>query len=247
MNYIDMMLAPWKDDDEFKQSFKRVAGNISVPEAKCWTLWTVVKRLLKMNLDGEYWECGVFRGGSAALISDALRNDIRQPTLRLLDTFTGIPYRDAIDKHNVGDFDNTSIGLVKKNVNYIKTVFNEGIIPDSFAGLEASKIVFCHADLDIYRSTKECCEFVWPRLIVGGVMVFDDYAVPSCPGARVATDEFFVDKRVLLFQGANGEAVAIKPPQDGDVIVRPPEGWTIELKSPNVKEWSLGRLKVSWK
>lgn len=244
---VDMMFAPWNEDGDFKNSIQRVAGNIAVSEPKCWTLWNIVGALLKTNLEGEYWECGVFRGGSAALISDVLKGKAVHPTFRLFDTFCGIPYKDDVDKHNVGEFDNTSVELASKMIGYDKAIFNKGVIPDSFAGLESTKIVFCHADLDMYRSIKTCCDFVWPRLVVGGAIVFDDYAVPSCLGARIATDEFFADKRALLVHGANGEAVAIKPPQEKDVVVNLPEGWTIELKSPNIREWNLGRLKVSWK
>lgn len=37
-----------------------------------------------------------------------------------------------------------------------------GLIPQSFAGLEASRIAFAHVDLDIYSAVRDCLAFVWP-------------------------------------------------------------------------------------
>jgi O-methyltransferase len=163
------------------------------------------------QLGGEFWECGVFRGGTASIIADAIRAD--NLTLRLFDTFTGIPYRDEVDLHIVGQFANTQVEGVKEFVNYPNTVIHTGVIPDTFVGLESSKIAFCHVDVDMYRSIRACCEFVWPRLMEGGVMVFDDYVIKTCPGARLATDEFFADKRAYLVQTFAEGAVVFKPPQ----------------------------------
>lgn len=33
-----------------------------------------------------------------------------------------------------------------------------------------------------------------PRLSPGGIIVLDDYGIASCPGARRAVDDFFMDK-----------------------------------------------------
>ena len=202
------MLEPWVDDVDFQTAYKRVIGNIVIPETKCWLLWTLAKRMYPYS-GGEFWECGVFKGGSASIIAEAIRS--RYAVLRLFDTFMGIPCKGDVDLHNVGDFNNTSVEMVKKVVGYEQAVIHQGIIPDTFAGLEGSEIVLCHVDVDMYQSVKECCEFVWPRLIVGGVMVFDDYAIPTCPGARLATDEFFADKKAWLVQSVDNGAVVFKP------------------------------------
>ena len=41
---------------------------------------------------------------------------------------------------------------------------------------------------------KLACEFFYPRMQAGGILLFDDYGYPSCPRAREAVDEFFADK-----------------------------------------------------
>ena len=49
-----------------------------------------------------------------------------------------------------------------------------------------------HADADLYSSTKYLLEHLWPRLSVGGVVVFDEYDnTAEWPGEKLAADEYF--------------------------------------------------------
>ena len=41
-------------------------------------------------------------------------------------------------------------------------------------------------------------------------MIFDDYGFPSCPGARQAIDEYFMDKPEKPLILATGQAVVFK-------------------------------------
>jgi O-methyltransferase len=43
-------------------------------------------------------------------------------------------------------------------------------------------------------------------------MVFDDYGLPSCPGARRAVDEFFARQPEVPLILATGQAVVFKAP-----------------------------------
>jgi hypothetical protein len=45
-----------------------------------------------------------------------------------------------------------------------------------------------YIDVDLYRPTW-IVEFFYPRLLDGGVMIFDDYGSAGFPGARKAVDE----------------------------------------------------------
>ena len=184
---------PWCDDFEFQNSIRRIQGQTLISIGRLWALWSLVKQA--KGLGGEVWECGVYKGGSAAMIADAVRD--KGLTLRLFDTFTGIPHSDKRDNaHRPGDFNNTNVVAVRELVHYGKAIISAGIIPETFKGLEDSKISLCHVDVDVYQSVKDCCEFVWPRLILGGIIVFDDYDATSCAGARLAVDEFFEDKHI---------------------------------------------------
>ncbi len=60
---------------------------------------------------GNFVEVGVFRGGSAQILYNIARNQDSDSKLRevhLFDTFTGIPFADAIDRHQPGEFNGGS-------------------------------------------------------------------------------------------------------------------------------------------
>lgn len=134
--------------------------------------------------------------------------------LRLFDTFEGMPATDASrDLHTAGDFADTSEEEVRALFAERDDVdIRKGYVPATFAGLDNDAICFAHIDLDVYRSIIDACEFVYPRLSPGGIIVFDDYGFPSCPGARQAVDEFFTDKPEVPLSLASGQAIVHRLP-----------------------------------
>ncbi len=132
--------------------------------------------------------------------------------LFLFDTFAGMPTTDKDhDLHREGDFSDTSVEEVEAFINAPDiAVLRKGYIPDTFSGLESRRIAFAHIDVDIYRSVVDSLEFIWPRLSSGGFIVFDDYGLPSCPGALQAVDEFFSRTLVRPLCLHTGQAVVFK-------------------------------------
>jgi O-methyltransferase len=132
--------------------------------------------------------------------------------LHLFDTFEGMPETDhANDLHRKGDFSDTTLTGVKS---YVKqndiAVYHQGFIPDTFRGLESSRIALAHIDVDIRQSVADCCDFIFPRLSIGGFLVFDDYGFPSCPGARQAVDTYFTGREIVPLVLPTGQAVIFK-------------------------------------
>jgi O-methyltransferase len=48
---------------------------------------------------------------------------------------------------------------------------------------------FCHIDVDVYQSAKDIVTWLWPRLAIGGIIVFDDYGFPYSQGITTLVDE----------------------------------------------------------
>lgn len=198
--------SPWLMDD-FKQIMTEVHDLSNMSPARCWTLHRLSKQQANCFPNAEFWECGVYRGGTAHLISKNLADQ----KFRLFDTFEGIPNaREDIDGLNNGDFKDTNLNEVKRNLSYGNLEFNKGLIPDTFEGKEDSKIAFAHVDVDTYESTLECCKFLYPRLLVGGVIVIDDYGFITCYGARKAVDEYFEDKLMVPLYIPTSQALIFK-------------------------------------
>lgn len=59
-------------------------------------------------------------------------------------------------------------------------------------------IALLRLDTDTYYSTKAELEYLYPKLVPGGILIIDDYG--HALGARRAVDEYFTDpdRRLLL-------------------------------------------------
>lgn len=59
-----------------------------------------------------------------------------------------------------------------------------------------TKISLLHIDTDIYEPAKVGLEKLFDRVVRGGVIIFDDYAIVE--GETMAVDEFFSDKEYRI-------------------------------------------------
>jgi O-methyltransferase len=110
------------------------------------------------SLEGEMAEVGVFRGGSAKLISMFKGN----AKLHLFDTFAGMPATDkTIDHHNAGDFDTTTLEDVQAYLaGYSQIEYHKGYFPDTAnSAITSRSFSFVHLDVDIYQSTLDGLNF----------------------------------------------------------------------------------------
>lgn len=205
------LFSPWNDYGDFADYRVLAAPYTLVSRDRLYALYTLA--LNAIHLQGDFWECGVYKGGTARMFAEFLvargRPDLK---LHLFDTFGGMPETDEkFDIHLKGDFSDTSLDEVRRVVGHPDRVeFHPGWIPDIFRGMSDSRVAFAHVDVDIYQSILDCCEFIYPRLAIGGVMVFDDYGFPTCPGARKAVDEFFADKPEVPIVLQTGQAIVVR-------------------------------------
>jgi O-methyltransferase len=204
------LYSPWFSD-EFQKYYSIAAPRTLVSPDRCYVLYTLLRQALR--IDADIVECGVYRGGTAAMIAKVIAaNGGHGKKLYLLDTFSGMPDTDKKrDLHVKGDFADTSAEEVERFVNEPEiAIIRKGFIPETFIGLESRRFAFAHIDVDIYKSIIDSLEFIWPRLSAGGFIVFDDYGFPSCPGARQAVDHFFAETPVQPLCLPTGQAVVFK-------------------------------------
>jgi O-methyltransferase len=76
--------------------------------------------------------------------------------------------------------------------------------------LDRGSIAFCHIDVDAYASAKDCFHFVWPRMIEGAVLVFDDYGSVTTSGMAKLVDDLMGSVGGMWQYNLNGHAIAIK-------------------------------------
>ncbi len=134
---------------------------------------------------GAIVEVGVYQGGSAFHLAQAARR--KGVPLFLYDTFTGMPYhREGLDGNKTGAFADTSLEAVRSLIP--DAILVPGIFPHSL--IDMPPIGFVHADADQYDSTKAILEHLLPKMVDGGIIVFDDYGVSGCEGCTQAVDEW---------------------------------------------------------
>lgn len=172
------------------------------------------------KLEGDFVECGVWRGGNILLYK--LLNDFYglNKTIFAYDTFKGMNAPEDIDIDFIGNSakkmlltNNKSeninnihcfvtIDSVKKNILQHSKLENINFIigpVEKSLLLEKNlpkKISVLRLDTDWYASTKIELEILYPRLVQGGVLIIDDYG--HWQGSRKAVDEYFFNKKKWL-------------------------------------------------
>jgi O-methyltransferase len=137
---------------------------------------------------GLFAECGVYKGGSLKLLAQTFP----KRTCLGFDTFEGLPAEqwNELEVHHPKDFSDTNLEEVESFINRDNVILIKGLFPDTAKPYENETFAFVHVDFDFYEGIKACLDFFWPRLEVGGVMIFDDYEWVGCPGVKRALDEF---------------------------------------------------------
>lgn len=146
--------------------------------------------LEKGEIFGDLAEVGVYKGGSAKIIREAIPN---QP-LHLFDTFIGLPdLMTGVDpKHYEVGHMKVEEEIPKELAKLPNTKVYKGQFSLMSGHINTRKFAFAHIDVDIYQSTKDALEFFYPRMEIGGSMIIHDY--PAHPGVKKAVDEFMEGK-----------------------------------------------------
>jgi len=206
--------SPWFED-WFQKIYSKLTGHTLLEEHRCYVIYEFCRHC--SHLEGDFAECGVYKGGSAFLISDTLvSNHVNDKQVHLFDTFTGMPEMTKQDPASnavwEGRFGDTSLNSVKEYLqSFPFVVFHPGLIPETFEPVRDGKFAFVHIDIDLYQTHKDCCNFFYERLTKGGIMVFDDYGRDFFKAsAKKAVDEFFDDKPEVPIALHTGQCIVIK-------------------------------------
>ncbi len=210
------LYTPWlREGTLFSKHYAAAKGRTLVYTDRCYILHALLTQAI--GLPGEVWEFGVYKGGTAAMMAALLNQHAPNKSLRLFDTFAGLPdVVTGVDKHAKGDFSYPLINEVRSYVGghhrYPGMVAIEaGMIPEGLLPKDLRReVCFAHVDVDLRASTLAALTAVWPLLVTGGVVVVDDYGFPTCPGAKDAVDAFFADSPFVPLCLPTGQAVIIK-------------------------------------
>ncbi len=183
------------------------------------TLIRSVYYLEENGIEGDFVECGVWKGGSVMAMIKVLQSlNIEERDIWLFDTFEGMTEPKDMDSK----FDDTKAEILLKNdssrkstvwaVSSLKEVsanisslgypsekikLIKGPVEDTLLKNKTEKIALLRLDTDWYESTKIELETLFPKLVKGGVLIIDDYG--HWKGCKQAVDEYFVKQGYPIF------------------------------------------------
>ena len=225
---------------EFDEQDKRVVSYVldreltMVSAERLFATLMACKHVCASGIEGDFVECGVWRGGNALIAGDVFGRMAPSRSVYLFDTFAGMTTpsehdvlvstgASAMDKylkmqnvsHNDWCFASVedvagnlrSYGISSDRVRLIK-----GDVLQTLRSEEnlPEKCAVLRLDTDWYESTRMELEVMWPRLQPGGVLIVDDYG--HWGGARKAVDEFFAGfpSKPFLIRSDHEGRIAVK-------------------------------------
>lgn len=205
--------SPWIDDGDFLETYESVSQNTLVDLYRSYELWGLVRET--SHLRGDILEVGVWRGGTGCLMAKQAQRLNPTAQVFLCDTFKGVVKagdRDSVYKG--GEHADTSIDTVRQlqtSMGLSNIELLEGIFPEATGEqIQNNQFSLCHIDVDVFESAKHVTEWVWPRLVRGGIIIYDDYGFPTCEGVTSLVNERLQGPEAITIHNLNGHAVVIK-------------------------------------
>ncbi len=196
-------------EDAAREAIANVVGHTQLSYERLMTLYEQVAYLERRRLPGALVECGVWRGGAAAMMAQAnlAKGQERRP-LHLFDSFEGMPEPrpekdgpEATRLMEQGARQRTAVNAAAPE-DALELIVNRIGYPETFVQVhkgwfqdtlpkdrdELGPIALLRIDGDWYESTRIVLEMLFDLVTPGGVIVIDDYG--HFEGCRRATDEF---------------------------------------------------------
>ncbi|WP_436864551.1 TylF/MycF family methyltransferase [Bacillus fungorum] len=155
-----------------------------------------MESVLKQNIEGDFIETGVWRGGSCIFMRGFLKvYGVNNRKVWVADSFQGLPQpdeekypQDKGDKLYTLDYLRVSLqevqnnfrkyGLLDENVQFLK-----GWFKDTLPVASIEKLAILRLDGDLYESTMDSLTNLYDKVSDGGFIIIDDYVLPTCKPA----------------------------------------------------------------
>ncbi|MDW3217278.1 MAG: TylF/MycF/NovP-related O-methyltransferase [Acidimicrobiales bacterium] len=159
-----------------------------------------VDSVLADGVPGDFIETGVWRGGVTILMRgmlDAWGDADRR--VWVADSFQGLPAPDATAfpqdvGHDMSDVPTLAVSADQVRANFARygllddqVQFLEGWFRDTLPAAPIDQLAILRLDGDMYESTMDALEALYPKLSVGGYVIVDDYGAWE-PCRQACTD-----------------------------------------------------------
>ena len=153
-----------------------------------------IEDVLERGIPGDFIETGAWRGGSCIFMRSILKaHGVTDRIVWVADSFQGLPKPDSknypLDKNlDLSGWSQLAVSRSEVTQNFERfgllddqVQFLEGWFRDTLAVAPIKQLAVLRLDGDLYQSTMEALEALYPRLMPGGYVIIDDYgAVEQC-------------------------------------------------------------------
>lgn len=160
------------------------------------------------EIKGDVVECGVGKAKSFQVLALLLEEECKGRKLWGFDSFEGYPEtsQEDVSPRNLqkGQWRVMSrdeayevLRCTRLSDQFIRDQLEiiAGFFEDTLLKANIKNIALLHLDVNLYKSYKKCLEVLFPKVVPGGVVMFDEYMgegeEEKCPGAKKAIDEYF--------------------------------------------------------
>lgn len=163
------------------------------------TLRSLMEDVEKNAVAGDFVETGVWRGGISMFMKAFLRAyENHERKVWVADSFEGWP--PATDDPDSWVCNNENLPWIVVPVETVRNnfkrydllddnvVFLKGWFKDTLPSAPIEEIAILRIDGDLYESTRDALEALYPKLAIGGYAIIDDYY--CFPGCDRAVDEY---------------------------------------------------------
>lgn len=193
----------------------KVKGFTLCRESKLISLIALANDLERRGIDGDFVECGTYKGGAAAAIASILA---KEKKVWVYDSFEGMPVTTDLDGTEAVKWVGECVASVedvgevfrKAGIDEGRLTIKKGWFENTFKDPSAEKISFLHIDADWYESVNLSLATFYDRVVEGGLIVLDDFG--HWEGCREAFYDFCQRRgiRPLLERFENDQAFWIK-------------------------------------
>jgi hypothetical protein len=171
------------------------------------------------HLPGDFVECGTNTGILSLAICEYVDFNSTGKSFYLFDTYQGIPIDQvAVEEHpdykkqmNDSWYPDCYELALRNFAPYPRARLIRGRVPESLSEVEIGPVSYLSIDMNIAYPERAALEFFWPKLVPGGIIVFDDYAFLEYELQKATHDEFAHARGLEIFALPTGQGLLIKP------------------------------------
>lgn len=175
------------------------------------------------RLEGDFVECGVHTGIlSGAVVTWLDFASLAPRRFFLFDTWAGIPVeqmseaekRSGVETMNrkYQNGDQLYADVQKKFARWPNVVMARGRVPESLEAMrDSQRVAYASIDLNVTEAEMGAIDFLWPRMVPGGLVLLDDYGWAPHINQKHAWDEWATRHGVMILALPTGQGLILKP------------------------------------